>query len=184
MTFKLRELLSVRRYNYWSHTSWSPLFCRSKHLWDCVILGGIYVGEVKNTLEATYLFTAHCAVLLLGIIAHPLPAEAPQVGRYAFIGYLRQRLVHGRWLQANGAAFMRSGVEGGGGGMLCLPLNRRGGCYQTRTWWQITISSQKWGTALSTPPKQWPWAPNKKLRCRYQCLDDLTLISDPWEGSQ
>lgn len=61
-------------------------FYRSKHLWDCVILGGVYVGEVKNTLEATYLFTSHCAVLLSGIIAHPLPAEAPQVGRYAFIG--------------------------------------------------------------------------------------------------
>lgn len=51
-----------------------------------MILGGVYVGEVKNTLEATYLFTSHCAVLLSGIIAHPLPGEAPQVGRYAFIG--------------------------------------------------------------------------------------------------
>lgn len=86
MTFKLQELLSARLHNYRSHTSWSPLFCRSKHLWDCVILVVIYVGEVKNTLKATYLFTAYCAVLLLGIIGHPLPAEAPQVGRYAFIG--------------------------------------------------------------------------------------------------
>lgn len=97
-----------------------------------MILGGVFVGEFKNTLEATYLFTSHCAVLLLGIIAHPLPAEAPQVGRYAFIGPGGSPSEAGSWEVA--AAFMRSGVEGGGGRMLRLPLHRRGGCYQTRTW--------------------------------------------------
>lgn len=89
--------------------------------------------------QRAYLLTTHCAVLPLWIIVHRLPAQAPQVGRYAFIGPGGSPPEAGSWEVAAGK---RSGVyEGGSGGMFCLPLHGGvgvggggGGGYQTRTW--------------------------------------------------